>query len=102
MIYILAFFMKNLGDKKKYLSNHDIKTQEQPVVRASPLGKSHFKRLRESNVMKIATQQDGQRHNFFATTLIFESFSPNQEQVLNVHRYTNRFHFNFLQILSMF
>ena len=61
-------------------------------------GKSHFKRLRETYVMKIATQQDGQRHNFFATTQNFEGFSPNQERVLNGDRYTNQFHFNFLQI----
>ena len=34
---MLGIFYEKLGDKKKYTFNHEVKTQEQPVVRASPL-----------------------------------------------------------------
>ena len=49
--YDLCFgiFYEKLGDKKKYLSNHDIKTQEQPVVRASPLISTLSNQLKDVN-----------------------------------------------------
>ena len=63
---MLGIFYEKLGDKKKYTSNHEVKTQEQPVVRAIPMFCYHNKNK------QFKTKNEKMRN---ASTFLIPNFS---------------------------